>query len=146
MNDEPTHYSILSAPTAIRQTKNIIKPPRFRIVRNYTQMDQEHFRALLYQSPLLQEAALSQDINDITEYIITSVTQALDTTAPARRIQIVKKLVDYRSNDTKLAQENRDHLQNIAHTTNLEEDWIEFRHSRNQVRQFMKNDKYNYNK
>ena len=74
------------------------------------------------------------------------MTQSLDVTALTRRIQLKKKRLDYRSELTKQAQIERDRLQVIAHDTNNDDDWRTFRHKRNNTRQLMKKDKFNYMK
>lgn len=124
--------------TVRRNTKKVIRPPRYRIVRNYKQMNKEEFRTILYTSSLTEEADMTQDLDRCTELLTQAVTEALDFTAPARRVQTKKVRPDFRTAATKIIIGRRDIIQVKAHTTNLIEDWREFRLIRNHTRREIK--------
>ena len=45
-------------------------------------MDRDELQAILFASPLLREASLSQDIDRTSELMIEAVTNALNIVAP----------------------------------------------------------------
>ena len=116
------------------------------MVRNYKNMDVEHYRSILFNSFQLAEATYTRDIEDIVNLITDSIVSALDQTAPSRRIQLSKKNIDFRSEETKNKTLERNQLQIIADSTNQPEDWRYFRMVRNLVRNMVKKDKIIFNK
>ena len=77
----------------------------------------------------------------ISELILIALTEALDITAPEKRIQLKKTEIDFLTDPTRVLQAERDRLQRIAHETNSVEDWRIFRLTRNLARQSLKKDK-----
>ena len=68
------------------------------------------------------EAEISQDIDSISNNIIEMMSNALNVTAPAKRIQLQKLLIEFISAETLAIQQHRDKMQAIAHASSLSED------------------------
>ena len=109
--------------TAVRTTKKVVKLPRYKISRNYRKMNIYHFRAILFSSPLIYEATFSREVDKIAQNLTKSVLEALNITAPSKRIQIKNRTFDFRRPDTKELITIRNRLQMSAHTDNLPESW-----------------------
>ena len=75
-----------------------------------------------------------------------SLTVILDKMAPIKTIQVRKKYCKWLSNQTKLLQTERNHLQKIAERTNREDDWKNYKAIRNKINNRLKNEKKNWQK
>ena len=74
--------------------------------------------------------------------IIGSLTEALDTVAPLKRIQIKSNNVPYLSNRTRSIQFERDQVLIRAREHNNPDDWRLYRTLRNQATQSIRNDRH----
>ena len=174
LNDKPTHHSSSSRPevidhiittnpaaitnvtttihgesdhsfiSLIRHSKAPISQPRYKMIRNYRDIDPLHFHTLLWSSSSLQEATISSDPDQIAELIINGITNALDTVAPLKRIQTKTNNVAYISSKTRALQFQRDAALKLAQDTNLPADWRGYRAIRNRATQSVRNDSYTH--
>ena len=108
LNNQPTHFSSTSLPAVIdhvtstnpavitnmttikhgasdhcilsfiRHTKAPVSAPRYKMIRNYREIEPFHLTSLLWASPSLREASFHPDPDVIAELIISGITCALD--------------------------------------------------------------------
>ena len=172
INDQPTYFPQGKAPTSIdhvtstnpnqisnmsnivhgesqhkilsftRLTKAPISPPRYKQVRDYRNIEPLEFQNLLWSSHSLKEACINTDPNVTANLIIGSLTEALDTVAPLKRIQIKSNNVPYLSNRTRSIQFERDQVLIRAREHNNPDDWRLYRTLRNQATQSIRNDRH----
>merc|ERR1712059_26738 len=113
-------------------------------MRRYSQIDPLEFRAILWASPALREARYHNDPDIIAQLILEAMNEALDATAPMIRVQIKTNFIDYMTEPTRVLRQERDRLQRVAHQTNSQDDWRDFRAARNIAKSSLKSDKRKY--
>ena len=127
-----------------RLTKNQVTFPRYRIIRNFKEINKMEAEESLRQSSQIRSSILQEDPDAAASLLIGGITEVLDQLAPKRRIQIRKNLLPYMSRETKELRMRRDEALKISHSTNSQEDKRSYRILRNRVTQSIRNDKFNF--
>ena len=123
-----------------RHTKSVVRRTRIIKRRSYKNFNPSDFIEKLKKISWL-DVYLCEDVNFAVQTFSKKINEILDALAPMRTIQVRKNYAPWLSQDTKDLMKERDHAQQRASITNLDQDWNYYRHIRNQVNRVLKNEK-----
>ena len=126
----------------IRSTKAPVTIPRYRVSRDYRNLDRYEMEAMIRVSEPIKESSINTDPNIAAESFLQGLRDILDTLAPTKKVQTRSNPVPYISNWSRSLQTNRDKILDQAHQTNNPEDWHQYRVLHNLATQSVKNDQF----
>ena len=129
---------------AIRKISVIKKQENIVEMRNMKNFNEEKFVAELLKQHWEQVYFFSEDPNDMWEIWKKIFVEVLDKHAPLQCKKIRSKKVPWITSDIKKLINTRDKLKRKAISTNLENDWFDYKTSRNKVNIELRNAKKDY--
>ena len=129
---------------AIRKISVIKKQENIVEMRNMKNFNEEKFVAELLKQHWEQVYFFAEDPNDMWEIWKKIFVEVLDKHAPLQCKKIRSKKVPWITSDIKKLINTRDKLKRKAISTNLENDWFDYKTSRNKVNIELRNAKKDY--
>ena len=129
---------------AIRKISVIKKQENIVEMRNMKNFNEEKFVAELLKQHWEQVYFFAEDLNDMWEIWKKIFVEVLDKHAPLQCKKIRSKKVPWITSDIKKLINTRDKLKRKAISTNLENDWFDYKTSRNKVNIELRNAKKDY--
>ena len=129
---------------AIRKISVIKKQENIVEMRNMKNFNEEKFVAELLKQHWEQVYFFAEDPNDMWEIWKKIFIEVLDKHAPLQCKKIRSKKVPWITSDIKKLNNTRDKLKRKAISTNLENDWFDYKTSRNKVNIELRNAKKDY--
>ena len=129
---------------AIRKISVIKKQENIVEMRNMKNFNEEKFVAELLKQHWEQVYFFAEDPNDMWEIWKKIFVEVLDKHAPLQCKKIRSKKVPWITSDIKKLINTRDKLKRKAILTNLENDWFDYKTSRNKVNIELRNAKKDY--
>lgn len=124
--------------TITRTTNKPILKPRYRVTRNYENLDINEFNVSLLTDHRYLAAVIDTDPNRATEHLQTLLQDKLNAVAPEIVIQLSKKTQHKLSQETRNMIKERDMIRISAKLTDDQGEWRKYRNLRNTINSQMK--------
>ena len=130
--------------TCIYNNKKLNLSTTYTTKRDYSLITTESLLHYLNMTNNIDLVFNTENPNTIAEIIVNEVNLCIETISPSKRVQCTKKHCKwYTPALTQLAQ-YKNKLHNVAKSTDSENDWIIFRHTRNAYNKAVKDTKAQY--
>ena len=121
--------------------KAVIHFPKYRLARNFSNVNWYQINLELSESEDIQLAQSSSDVNIICDALIKAISEKIEEHAPIKIIQTSNKIPEFVTQETKELIKKRDNAMITMKTTGNQDNVRQFRTLRNRVHKLIKMDK-----